>query len=175
MSHEGLKKVLVINYYWPPAGGPGVQRVLKFVRYLPVFGWQPVVLTVKNGEFPARDESLLQEVPAGLSVHQTATIEPYALYHLLVQRGKKQEIPTFVLTEEGGGNPWKKLAQFLRGNLFIPDARIGWIPFAVREGRRLIRQENIQLIFSSSPPPRASRFAALAVGQSGCPSGADCC
>ncbi len=58
-----MKKALIITYYWPPSGGPGVQRVLKFAKYLPEFGWEPIILTVKNGTYPAIDESLLAEFP----------------------------------------------------------------------------------------------------------------
>jgi hypothetical protein len=66
-----MKKVLIVTYYFPPSGGPGVQRVLKLVKYLPQFGWHPVVLTVANGDFPARDESLLKEIPPSVPVYRT--------------------------------------------------------------------------------------------------------
>jgi len=75
-----LKKVLIISYYWPPAGGPGSQRVVKFVKYLPEFGWEPVVLTVKNGEFPYIDPSLEKDIPKNLNVYRTASWEPFLLY-----------------------------------------------------------------------------------------------
>ena len=65
-----MKKVLVITYYWPPSGGPGVQRILNFVKYLPEFGWQPIILTVKNGEFPEIDDSCLEDVPAEVIVYR---------------------------------------------------------------------------------------------------------
>ena len=71
-----MKKVLIITYYWPPAGGPGVQRVLKFAKYLPEFGWQPIILTVKNGEYPAIDESLEVEIPDNCKVYKTFSLEP---------------------------------------------------------------------------------------------------
>jgi len=74
-----MKNVLIVAYYFPPSGGPGVQRVLKMVKYLPAFGWNPIVLTVQNGTFPARDESLLQTLPPELVVHRTHIYEPYDL------------------------------------------------------------------------------------------------
>ena len=74
-----MKKVLVISYYWPPSGGPGVQRVLKFCKYLPEFGWEPIVLTVKNGEFPSLDESLIIEAKS-IRVHYAGAISPYELF-----------------------------------------------------------------------------------------------
>ncbi|MBN1464402.1 glycosyl transferase family 1, partial [candidate division KSB1 bacterium] len=74
-----MKSVLIITYYWPPAGGPGVQRALKFAKYLPKVGWRPIILTVENGEYPARDETLRQDISAQLIVRKTASLEPYAL------------------------------------------------------------------------------------------------
>lgn len=83
-----MKNVLIIAYYFPPSGGPGVQRVLKHVQYLPEFGWNPIVLTVSNGEFPARDESLLAKIPKGTIVERTHIYEPYDIYRLVT--GKKK-------------------------------------------------------------------------------------
>jgi len=75
-----MKKVLIITYYWPPAGGPGVQRVLKFAKYLPEFGWQPIILTVKKPTSPARDESLVASIPSDAIVYKTRSIEPFGVY-----------------------------------------------------------------------------------------------
>lgn len=75
-----MKRVLIITYYWPPAGGPGVQRVLKFARYLPEYGWDPLILSVRNGEYPARDETLQKEVPAELPVFLARARDPFTLY-----------------------------------------------------------------------------------------------
>ena len=82
-----MKNVLIIAYYFPPSGGPGVQRVLKHVQYLTEFGWNPIVLTVSNGEFPARDESLLAKIPRETIVKRTHIYEPYDIYRMLT--GKK--------------------------------------------------------------------------------------
>ena len=82
------KKVLIITYYWPPSGGPGVQRVLNFAKYLPKFGWEPIILTVRKGEYPARDISLEKEIPSGLKIYKTKTFEPFSLFKLI--SGKKQ-------------------------------------------------------------------------------------
>ncbi|MEX2116105.1 MAG: glycosyltransferase [Bacteroidota bacterium] len=148
-----MKKVLIVSYYFPPSGGPGVQRVLKFVKYLPVFGWQPVVLTVENGDFPARDESLLKEIPPTVTVYRTKIFEPYSLYRKLT--GKAEGSPVDV--ENIPGSPRKRsltesFAAFIRSTFFIPDARIGWYPYATTEGLEIIRNEGIQAIYSSSPP-----------------------
>ena len=72
-----MKKVLIVTYFWPPAGGPGVQRVLKFVKYLPNFGWQPIILTVANGEYAAVDPTLEKNIPKNIRVYKTKYIEPF--------------------------------------------------------------------------------------------------
>ena len=148
-----MKKVLIVSYYFPPSGGPGVQRVLKFVKYLPEFGWQPHVLTVQDGDYPARDESLLAEIPRHAIVHRTKIFEPYSLYRKLT--GKPSNAPVDVENIPQGGKKasWaESAAEFIRSTFFIPDARIGWYPYAVPVGHRIIREHNIDAIYSSSPP-----------------------
>jgi len=147
-----MKRVLIISYYFPPSGGPGVQRVLKFVKYLPEFGWEPVVLTVKDGDFPARDESLLSEIPKDVKVYRTEIFEPYDYYRKLTGRKKGQAIDVDNI-EKGSKKKFSdKLAEFIRATFFIPDARKGWKKFAVKEGKKIIDTEKPDLIFSSSPP-----------------------
>jgi glycosyltransferase involved in cell wall biosynthesis len=145
------KKVLIISYYWPPAGGPGVQRVLKFAKYLPEFGWEPIVLTVKNGEYPAMDSSLIKEIPNECRVYSTKTIEFFTLFKFLTGRKRRQPIETFILNRKATKFP-EKVFTWVRQNLFIPDARIGWIPFATKKGIEIIKEEKPAIIFSSSPP-----------------------
>lgn len=145
-----MKKVLIITYYWPPAGGPGVQRVLKFVKYLPKFGWEPIILTVENGEYPAIDESLLYEIPTNIKVYKTKSFEPFNLYKGLT--GQKGNIPTHILNKSENESIIQKFAKWIRANLFIPDARKGWIPSIVKKGLEIVEQEKPDLIFSSSPP-----------------------
>jgi hypothetical protein len=147
-----LKKVLIISYYFPPSGGPGVQRVLKFVKYLPEFGWKPIVLTVKDGDFPARDESLLNEVPKDISVHRTDIFEPYDHYRKLTGRKKGQAVDIDNIEKGSKKHFSDKLAEFIRATFFIPDARRGWKKFAVKEGKKIIDSEKPDIIFSSSPP-----------------------
>lgn len=145
-----MKKVLIITYYWPPAGGPGVQRVLKFAKYLPEFGWQPIILTVENGEYPAIDESLLNEIPENVKVYKTKSFEPFTLYKGVT--GQKGNIPTHVLSRNDNESLIQKLSKWIRANVFIPDARVGWIPSIVKEGKKILEEEKPDLIFSSSPP-----------------------
>src|SRR5690606_22361968 len=125
------KKVLIITYYWPPAGGPGVQRVLKFAKYLPEFGWEPIILTVKDGEYPAYDKSLIQDVDPDLKVFSTRSLEPFKIYKALSGQKSNSSIDNYVLKNEKPGL-LPKIFKWIRFNLFIPDARLGWIPFATR-------------------------------------------
>jgi hypothetical protein len=155
-----LKTVLIIAYYFPPSGGPGVQRVLKFSKYLYEFGWRPVVLTVKNGDYPARDESLLKEIPDFVKVYRSKIFEPYNLYRKIT--GKKPGAPVDVNTIPKKGEKRKlseKIAEFIRATFFIPDARIGWYLYAVKMGKQIIKNEKIDLIYSSSPPYTCSVIA----------------
>ncbi len=164
-----MKKVLLVTYYWPPAGGPGVQRMVRFARLLPEFGWEPVILTVKNGDYPARDEELIRELPADIKVYRTSAIEPYGLFRFLSGKGKSEKIPTYVLNRGKKEGFVQKTARFLRANLFVPDARIGWIPFLLRSGRKIIRQEKPDLILSSSPPHSLQLALRSLVEKSGLP------
>lgn len=153
-----MKKVLIITYYWPPAGGPGVQRVLKFAKYLPEFGWQPIILTVKKGEYPAIDETLADDIPENCKVYKTKSLEPNFLYKKFTGMDSDMSVPVAVLAEKDV-NWKKKIANWIRLNLFIPDAKIGWIPFAVKQGKEIIKKEKPDIIFSSSPPPTVHLIA----------------
>jgi len=168
-----MKKVLIISYYWPPAGGPGVQRVLKFAKYLPDFGWEPIILTVKDGEFPAVDKSLEKGISQDCIVHKSKSIEPFKLYKKFIGKKNKDEIPTFILNKSKSDNFKDKIAKWIRLNLFIPDAKIGWIPFAVSKGMDLINKNKIDLIFSSSPPQTVNLIAKKISKKSGIPWVAD--
>ena len=144
-----MKKVLVITYYWPPSGGPGVQRILKFCKYLPHLGWEPIVLTVQNGEYPNIDQSLKTEVESlKIKVFKTKTIEPFRIFKFFT---KKKSLPTFELSKNKK-SIFSNIAYWIRMNLFIPDARIGWIPFAVKSAKKIILDNKVDLVFSSGPP-----------------------
>jgi len=164
-----MKKVLIITYYWPPAGGPGVQRVLKFAKYLPDFGWEPYILTVKDGEFPAIDKSLENDIPKNCHVYLSNSIEPFYLYKKFTGKKNRDKIPTYILNQSKSDNFKDNLAKWIRLNLFIPDAKIGWIPFAVSKGKKLIKENDIDIIFSSSPPQTVNLVAKKIATKSGLP------
>jgi len=148
-----LKKLLVITYYFPPSGGAGVQRVLKFVKYLREFDIEPIVLTVQDGDFPTRDESLLHEIPSTIKIYRTKIFEPYVLYRKLT--GKPPDAPVDVnnIPKPGEKRTFaEQLAEFVRSNFFIPDARIGWLPIAKKYALNIIAEEKIDCLYSSSPP-----------------------
>ncbi len=155
-----MKNILVVAYYFPPSGGPGVQRVLKHVKYLPEFGWNPIVLTVENGQFPARDESLLSEIPAGMKVYRTRIFEPYDLYRLLTGKPKGSAIDVNTIKKDNQKISSKeKIAEFIRSTFFIPDARIGWIPSAMKQAKKIVKEHDIRAVYSSSPPYTCSLIA----------------
>ncbi|NQV38589.1 MAG: glycosyltransferase family 4 protein [Candidatus Marinimicrobia bacterium] len=147
-----MKKVLIITYYWPPAGGPGVQRVLKFVKYLPEFGIQPIVLTTAEGDYPAIDNSLENEIPDSVKVFYACGWEPYKLYRKFTNQMSDEKIPVAILADNENISFRKRFANWIRLNLFLPDARRFLIKPFVKKGIEIIKNENIDLIITSSPP-----------------------
>ena len=139
-----MKKLLVIAYFFPPSGAVGVYRTLKFIKYLPEFGWEPVVLTVSNGKFPVYDESLMKLIPAGIEVHRC---------------------PSWETLNEGfdgpsaAPSPKKTIGSRIHTRLYlvwnwlvVPDAKVGWVRSATREARRLVREQGIHHVYISGYP-----------------------
>jgi glycosyltransferase involved in cell wall biosynthesis len=148
-----VKKLLYIAYYFPPAGGPGVQRSLKFARYLPDHGWLPTVVTVdpNHAAWPALDETMVRELPASVQVVRTRSRDPYAAYAKL--RGqKKAESVGVGFADHVAPGVFEQLARFVRANLFIPDARLGWVRFAKKAVRQLVESGEFDAILTSGPP-----------------------
>jgi glycosyltransferase involved in cell wall biosynthesis len=147
-----MKKVLILTYYWPPAGGAGVQRWLKFVKYMRDFGWEPIVYTAENGEMPVIDQSLEKDVPANLAVIKTPIWEPYTFYKRFIGRKKEDKINASFLSENKKVGLAEKISVWIRGNFFIPDARRFWIKPSIRYLKAYIEKNNIQYVISSGPP-----------------------
>ena len=147
------KYVLFITYYFPPAGGPGVQRVLKFLKYLRDFGWTPIALVPQDPEYQARDESLVKELPDDLIIRRAPIFEPYDLYRKFTGKASGVSLDVNVIKEQGAKlSMSERIAEFVRATLFIPDARIGWLLNGVSEGRKILQEYPISMIYSSSPP-----------------------
>lgn len=151
-AHVPLKRVLIITYYWPPAGGAGVQRWLKFAKYLPEFGWQPVVYTPENPEYPSIDESLLNDVPEVCEILRTPITEPYDLYRKFVGLKPTEKIQTGFLSESDKPKKGEAFARWIRGNFFIPDARMLWIKPSVKYLTDYLKSHPVDLIVSTGPP-----------------------
>ncbi len=147
-----MRRLLVVTYYFPPSGGAGVQRVLKWVKYLRGFGVEPTVLTVKAGAYPKYDKTLARDVPPGVAVHRTPAFDPYGAYARLTGRGRQQAVAATTGYVAESRDPKERLAQWVRANLFIPDARVGWVPFAVARGLRLLRDGSFDALLTSGPP-----------------------
>ncbi|MCY0967755.1 glycosyltransferase family protein [Chryseobacterium wangxinyae] len=144
------KKILIITYYWPPAGGPGVQRWLKFAKYLPEFGWEPIIFTPENPSYPLIDESLMKDVPENLEIIKTKIWEPYQLAEKLNKSNKKFKAGQF---DVGNNQSWKsKLSIWVRGNFFIPDARVFWVNPSVKFLEEYLKNNKIDVIVTSGPP-----------------------
>jgi glycosyltransferase involved in cell wall biosynthesis len=147
-----MKKVLIISYYWPPSGGAGVQRWLKFAKYLPSFGWQPHVYTPENPEAPAQDNSLLKDIPQEVVVVKQPIFEPYGFYKKFT--GNKKNVNAGFLSENKDSRKkfTEQLSIWVRGNMFIPDARKFWIKPSIKFLKEYIEKEGIEIIISTGPP-----------------------
>ena len=148
-----MKRVLVITYYWPPTGGSGVQRWVKFAKYLKDEGWQPVIYTPENPEQLAVDESLLEDIPADCEVIKTRILEPYELYKKLLKKsGHSKEAVEVNPVNAQNKSLVQKIAMWIRGNLFRPDPRCLWIRPSVRFLKKYLEDHPVDLIVSTGPP-----------------------
>jgi hypothetical protein len=146
-----LKKILIITYYWPPAGGPGVQRWLKFVKYLPDFGIQPIVYIPENPTYPIVDENLVKEVSEKATILKHKIFEPYQLASFF-SKNKTKKISSGIIPNQKKQSFLDKTFLWIRGNLFIPDARVFWVKPSVSYLEKYIQENNIDTIITSGPP-----------------------
>jgi glycosyltransferase involved in cell wall biosynthesis len=142
-------KVLIITYYWPPSGGAGVQRWLKFSKYLPLYGWQPVILTVdpEYAAYPVTDNSLLKNLSSELEIHLTRATDYFAIY-----KKDKTRIPAAGFAYNIDNTLKGRILRFIRGNFFLPDPRRGWNKYAFKKACELIESGNITHVITTSPP-----------------------
>jgi len=147
-----MKKVLIITYYWPPSGGAGVQRWLKFVKYLREFGWEPIVYTPSNPESPTNDDSLQKDLPKDITILKTEIWEPYLFYKKLMGQKKHEKINAAFLTESKKPKPLEKPAVWIRGNFFIPDARKFWVKPSANYLVEYLKKNPVDAMVSTGPP-----------------------
>ena len=144
---EKTEKILIISYYWPPAGGSGVQRWMYFSKYLSQFNFKPIILSVNPSyaSYPSIDKSLENQVH-NIELHKTFSLEALKFYRYFYS---DRRIPQSVIPKK---TFFDKILAFIRLNLFIPDARIGWNPFAIRKALKIIRDQNIKYVITTGPP-----------------------
>ena len=145
------KKILIITYYWPPAGGPGVQRWLKFVKYLPDFGIQPIVYVPENPSYPIIDENLISEVSKKATIIKRPILEPYG-FAAFFSKNKTKKISSGIIPNSKKQSFLDKMLLWIRGNVFIPDARVLWVKPSVSFLEKYIQENNIETIITSGPP-----------------------
>lgn len=145
-----MKKVLVITYYWPPSGGAGVQRWVKFIKYFKNQNIDPYIISVDPdfASYPVIDKSLINDIPKNTNVYITKTNEPYSIYKKI----NNNQTPYAGFANEGRPNFLQKIARFVRGNFFIPDSRKGWNDFAYKKAVKVLEKENIDTVITTSPP-----------------------
>lgn len=147
------KKVLIISYYWPPSGGSGVQRWLKFVKYLPAMGWQTYVFTPENPSFAVQDPSLLKDVPPQAEIIRFPIWEPYdAFFKLTGGKGDIKAVTPTSMVSGSNKTIFQKVTTWLRGNLLIPDPRVFWVKPASTFLHDFLRQQGITTIITTGPP-----------------------
>ena len=156
-----MKRVLVITYYWPPSGGSGVQRWVKFAKYLPQEGWQPVIYTPENPEYTAIDHTLEAEIPREAEIIRRPITEPYNIYRKLMGKGASTDMKTLTagaskgeVTEISSGKKTfkQRLSLWIRGNLFVPDPRVGWVRPSVRFLKKYLAEHPVDAIVTTGPP-----------------------
>lgn len=128
-----------------------MQRFLKFTKFLPEFGWQPIIVTVANGSYPYTDESLLKQVDPSVKVYRTKTFEPFEFYNLL--RGKKgKALPVVSVGAAKNKSFFQRFSEYIRANFFVPDARVGWVKYAIKQAKEILKTEKIDAIITTGPP-----------------------
>ena len=143
-----MKKVLIITYYWPPAGGSGVQRWLKFSKYLPQNGWKPYIFTPDSPSFDVKDEDLISDIHIETEVWTTPIWEPYSLKDKLF--GKSESSNAGIIQYKSSTE--NKIMNWVRGNIFIPDPKVFWVKPSIKLLNKKIKEEGITHVVSTGPP-----------------------
>lgn len=152
------KRVLVISYYWPPAGGISLHRCLKFVKYLHCYDWEPVVCTAENPFYFVYDENNFKDIPDGTEIIKIKFWEPHRIFKRFAGLKNEKRFPDLFI-EEVKTNFIIKLGLWIRGNFFIPDARVFWINRAIKQLSKYLKDNPVDAIFSNGPPHSAHMIA----------------
>ncbi|MGE5432846.1 MAG: hypothetical protein ACM3QX_17320, partial [Syntrophomonadaceae bacterium] len=147
-----MRKVLFITFFWPPSGKATLHWPLKIIKYLPNSGWQPSVLTVDEDTFSARDESLLKEISPDLRVIKTGYFDPFRLYRKFLGKSQDEPLVASETISKTNKSLNHRISIWIRMNLFVPDARIGWYPKAVAAGKEYLKNNKIDAIVTIGPP-----------------------
>ncbi|MEA4935974.1 MAG: glycosyltransferase [Paludibacter sp.] len=146
-----MNKVLIITYYWLPSGGAGVQRWVKFTKYLRDFGWEPVIYTPENPEYPSFDDSFRKDIATDIEVIKIPIWEPFDIYRTLL--GKRGQTINAGFISENGKKGWKdKLSVWIRGNFLIPDPRKFWVRPSVNFLSKYLKEHPVNAIITTGPP-----------------------
>ena len=164
-----MKKVLIISYYWPPCGGIGVLRCLKIAKYLREFGWEPIIYTADNADYPSIDESNFKDIDPDTLVLKQPIWEPYKVYRKLTGKAKDANVNNVFYTKEEKAGIAHKLSVWVRSNFFIPDARCMWINSSVKFLTKYLQDNQVDAIFSNGPPHTNTRIATLVKEATGIP------
>ncbi len=143
------KRILIITYYWPPSAGSGVQRWLKFAKYLPQYGWTPVIYTPENPDFNLLDESLLSDIPVEAEIIKQSIWEPYAIAKLF---SKDKKLNTGIVGDGPNMSKKKKFMNWVRGNFFIPDPRVFWVKPSIKYLKKYLQDNPVDAIVTTGPP-----------------------
>ena len=147
-----MKKVLFITYYWPPSGKASLHWPLKIIKHLPSFGWQPLVLTVDEDTFSQKDETFIKEIPSDVKVIRAKSFEPFDIYKKFIGKRKDEQLVASETISNKNKSFTHRLSIWIRMNIFIPDARVGWYFPAIKVGLSVLKKEEVDAIVSIGPP-----------------------
>ncbi len=156
-----MKKVLIITYYWPPSGGAGVQRWVKFVKYLRKFNWEPIVYIPENPHYPVLDKSFNKDIPPDITILKYPIWEPYTIYKKFMGMKKEEKVQHGFIQEEKRSTFKQNISNWIRSNFFIPDARKFWIKPSIKYLTKYFMQHEKPDVIVSTGPPHSMHLIAM--------------
>jgi len=147
-----MKRVLFITYFWPPSGKASLHLPLDIIRHLPKDEIEPVILTVENETFTQKDESLLSKVDPNWKVIKSKALEPFDIYRMFTGKTKEEKLVSSETISTENKSITHKISLWIRLNLFVPDARVGWYFTAVKAASDYIKKNKVDAIVTNGPP-----------------------